>query len=75
MREPPSDSVEIFVAWALLPVTIPDGQECPSYNGNGAIDAHGSRLPVSFSNGSSHDLQFGGSSLGTAPEHEWSTRP
>jgi len=51
MQEPPSDIAVILVEWALLPVTFIDGQECPSYNGQSAIDVRGSRQPkVSFSN-------------------------
>ena len=26
------DAAVIFVGWALLPVAVIDGQECPSYN-------------------------------------------
>ena len=29
------------VGWALLPVGVLDGQECPSYNGHAAIDVRG----------------------------------
>ena len=39
MQEPPFDTAVVFVGWALLPVAVIDGQECPSYSGRGAIDA------------------------------------
>ncbi len=41
MKETPSDSDGIFVGWALLPVAVIDGQECPSYNEHAAIDVSG----------------------------------
>jgi len=51
VQESTVDRTVIFVGWALLPVTFIDGQECPSYNGQSAIDVRGSRQPkVSFSN-------------------------
>ncbi len=54
MQESPLDKAVILVGWALSPVAVVDGQECPSYNGKAAIDVRGSRQPtVSFSNGAS----------------------
>ena len=56
MQEPPFDTAVTFVGWALLPVTVLDGQECPSYNEQGADVGSVSRPKYFFSRafGSKH---------------------